>query len=76
MTVNCTDYYDMLGNKIIGEGVARKTLEAGDYVIPYIKADEPLAKKKDGTPKKFEITSAEFTLRGVSTKTLKNGGGS
>jgi hypothetical protein len=71
MTVNCTDYYDMLGNKIIGEGVARKTLEAGDYVIPYIKADEPLARKKDGTAKIFQITSAEFTYDGVAQKHLK-----
>jgi hypothetical protein len=71
MTVNCTDYYDMLGNKRIGAGVERKTLEAGDYVIPYIKADEPLAKKKDGTPKKFEITSAEFTYEGLAQKHLK-----
>ena len=71
MRVNCNDYYDTLGNKIIGEEVARKTLQAGDYVIPYIKTDEPLSKHKDGTPKKFQITSAEFTYDGTAEKHLK-----
>ncbi len=64
MTVNCKDYYDILGNKVIGEGMDRKTLKAGDIVIPYIKPDVPLAREKDGTPKKFCITSAEFEYSG------------
>ena len=64
MTVNCLDYYDINGNKVIGEGMDRKTLKAGDIVIPYIKPDVPLARKKDGTPKKFCITSAEFEYSG------------
>jgi len=64
MTVNCLDYYDINGNKVIDEGMDRKTLKAGDIVIPYIKPDVPLARKKDGTPKKFCITSAEFEYSG------------
>lgn len=71
MTVNCEDYFDSLGAKVIGTGMERQTLQAGDYVLPYIQADIPLAKHKDGTPKKFEITSAEFEYEGRPKKHLK-----